>query len=131
MSLWGIINHARNANILINNISTYIECLGYAQNFHDICSFIINELIKLYKYFFSITDFNLFEELKLYQLSLPLIKNNLSRIRADRRIGPHNKIVLDLIFGSLLGDGQAERRIIGNGTRVTFFQEGIHVSYLL
>jgi hypothetical protein len=71
------------------------------------------------------------EELKLYQLSLPLIKNNLSRIRADRRIGPHNKIVLDIIFGSLLGDGYAERRKIGNGTRIAFYQEGVHVSYLL
>ena len=111
MSLWGIINHASNANILINSIFTYLECLE--QNL------------------FSIIDFNLFEEIKLYQLSLPLMKNNLSRIRADRRIGPHNKIVLDIIFGSLLGDGHAERRIIGNGTRLTFYQEGTHVSYLL
>lgn len=129
MSLWGIINHASNANILINSIFTFLECLE--QNFHDIYNLVINELIKLYESLFSIIDFNLFEELKLYKLSLPLMKNNLSRIRADRRIGPHNKIVLDIIFGSLLGDGHAEHRIIGNGTRVTFYQEGVHVSYLL
>jgi ubiquinol-cytochrome c reductase cytochrome b subunit len=59
------------------------------------------------------------------------LSNNLSRLRADKRIGPHNKIVLDLIFGSLLGDGHAERRKIGNGTRITFYQEAVHVSYLL
>ena len=142
-----MINHASNANVLINIIFTYLECLE--QNFHDIYYLVINELIKLYESLFNIIEFNLFEEMKLYQLSLPLMKNNLSlskgsctlskgsstllrsRIRADKRIGPHNKIVLDIIFGTLLGDGHAERRIIGNGTRVTFYQEGVHVSYLL
>jgi ubiquinol-cytochrome c reductase cytochrome b subunit len=59
------------------------------------------------------------------------LSNKLSRIRADKRIGPHNKIVLDIIFGSLLGDGHAERRKTGNGTRITFYQEGVHVAYLL
>ena len=109
MSLWGIINYALNANFLINSIFTYLECLE--QNFNDI--YIL--------------------------LSLPLIKNSeckaepltQSRIRADKRIGPHNKVVLDMIYGTLLGDGHAERRIKGNGTRVTFYQEGSHVSYLL
>jgi ubiquinol-cytochrome c reductase cytochrome b subunit len=132
MSLWGIINHASNANFLINSIFTFFECLE--QNLHDIYNLVINELIKLYESLFNIIEFNLIEEAwneKLYQLSLPLIKNNLSRIRADKRIGPHNKIILDIIFGSLLGDGHAERRIKGNGTRVTFYQEGVHVSYLL
>jgi len=134
MSLWGIINHASNANILINSILSYLECLGkifYSQSY---ILNLVNEVLKLYEYLFSIINFNLLpatEELNLYQLSLPLMKNNLSRIRADRRIGPHNKIVLDIIFGSLLGDGHAERRIVGNGTRVTFYQEGVHVSYLL
>jgi ubiquinol-cytochrome c reductase cytochrome b subunit len=55
----------------------------------------------------------------------------LFRIRADKRIGPHNKNVLSIIFGSLLGDGHAEKRIKGNGTRITFYQEGIHISYLI
>lgn len=59
------------------------------------------------------------------------IQQSLTKIRADRRIGPHNKLILNIIFGSLLGDGHAERRIKGNGTRITFYQEGSHVSYLL
>ena len=63
--------------------------------------------------------------------SLPDLHNIKPRIRADKRIGPHNKLVLTIIFGSLLGDGYAERRIKGNGTRITFYQEGSHVSYLL
>jgi hypothetical protein len=53
------------------------------------------------------------------------------RIRAIKRIGPHDKRILEIIFGSLLGDGHAEYRSKGKGTRITFFQEGIHVSYLL
>jgi ubiquinol-cytochrome c reductase cytochrome b subunit len=70
----------------------------------------------------------------LYYSSLTLLndpRSNLKKIRADKRIGPHNKLVLDIIFGSLLGDGHAERRIQGNGTRITFYQEATHVSYLL
>ena len=131
MSLWGIINYAPNANFLINDIFTFLECLE--QNIYDTYNLVINELIKLYESLFNIIEFNLFEEAeqKLYHLSLPLMKNNISRIRADKRIGPHNKIVLDIIFGSLLGDGHAEHRTIGNGTRVTFYQESVHVSYLL
>ena len=31
----------------------------------------------------------------------------------------------------MLGDGHAERRKAGNGTRIAFFQEGSHVKYLL
>lgn len=130
MSLWGE-KFASNANFIINNLFLYLDCLGknfYLQKYNFN---LVSEDIKLY---FSIINFNLSpstEELYLDLLSLPLLSNNLSRLRADKRIGPHNKIVLDLIFGSLLGDGHAERRKIGNGTRITFYQEAVHVSYLL
>jgi ubiquinol-cytochrome c reductase cytochrome b subunit len=79
------------------------------------------------------TDLDLDLDFILYQSSLKLLSSSskLTRIKADRRIGPHNKLILDIIFGSLLGDGHAERRIKGNGTRITFYQEAIHVSYLL
>uniref|UniRef100_UPI00223754C0 LAGLIDADG endonuclease n=1 Tax=Ramaria rubella TaxID=113071 RepID=UPI00223754C0 len=56
---------------------------------------------------------------------------SLKRMRADSRIGPHNKNIISIIFGSLLGDGYAEYRSKGNGTRISFYQEGIHLSYLL
>jgi ubiquinol-cytochrome c reductase cytochrome b subunit len=55
--------------------------------------------------------------------------SKLLRIRADKRIGPHNFDILSIIFGSLLGDGYAERRI--KGTRISFYQEGSHLSYIL
>jgi ubiquinol-cytochrome c reductase cytochrome b subunit len=54
-----------------------------------------------------------------------------SRLKGIYRIGPHNKDILSLIFGSLLGDAHAEKRLVGSGTRITFFQEGSHIKYIL
>ena len=51
------------------------------------------------------------------------------KIRAEKRIGPHNIDILSIIFGTLLGDGHAEKR--ANGTRIAFYQEGSHKDYLL
>lgn len=52
-----------------------------------------------------------------------------TKIRSYKRIGPHNIDILSIIFGSLLGDGYAEKH--GNGTRICFYQEGSHKGYLL
>jgi hypothetical protein len=53
------------------------------------------------------------------------------KIPAEKRIGPHNKELLSILFGSLLGDCHAEYRSKGNGTRFCFYQESSHVNYLL
>jgi hypothetical protein len=55
----------------------------------------------------------------------------IQKIRANLRIGAHNKDILSILFGSLLGDAHAEFRLKGNGTRINFYQEGSHVSYLI
>jgi hypothetical protein len=47
------------------------------------------------------------------------------------RIGPHNKDILSIIYGSLLGDAHAEKRLSGMGTRISFFQEHTHLKYIL
>ena len=60
----------------------------------------------------------------LHITNLPPVK-----IRAEKRIGPHNIDILSIIFGTLLGDGHAEKR--ANGTRIAFYQEGSHKDYLL
>lgn len=52
----------------------------------------------------------------------------LTKIRSEKRIGPHNYDILSILFGSLLGDGFAERH--GNGTRIAFYQENSHTDYL-
>lgn len=57
--------------------------------------------------------------------------NQVNRIRAEYRIGPHNLEILSIIYGTLLGDSHAERRVSGNGTRISFYQEANHAEYLL
>ena len=58
------------------------------------------------------------------------ITSKVIRLKGIFRIGPHNKDVLSIIFGSLLGDAHAEKRIGGLGTRIHFYQEAVHVEYL-
>lgn len=67
-------------------------------------------------------------------ISVPLTKRTrkgelATRIKADSRIGPHNKDILCFIFGTLLGDGHGEKR--GRGTRISFDQCQKHKEYLL
>jgi ubiquinol-cytochrome c reductase cytochrome b subunit len=57
--------------------------------------------------------------------------NRTRRLMGIYRIGPHNKDVLSIIFGSLLGDAHAEKRLNGMGTRISFYQEDSHVEYIL
>lgn len=52
-------------------------------------------------------------------------------MRASLRIGPHNKDILSIIFGSLLGDAHGEFRSKGIGTRISFYQESSHLAYIL
>jgi ubiquinol-cytochrome c reductase cytochrome b subunit len=67
-------------------------------------------------------------------LITPLTFNTIlkvSRLKGIYRIGPHNKDILSIIFGSLLGDAHADKRLLGTGTRISFYQEGIHIQYIL
>lgn len=60
------------------------------------------------------------------------IKDSLAkRVRAMARVGAHNKDILSIIYGSLLGDSHAECRTLGHGTRFSFVQEATHKEYLL
>ena len=58
------------------------------------------------------------------------ITSKVSRLKGILRIGPHNKDLLSIIVGSLLGDAHAEKRAGGLGTRIIFYQEAVHVEYL-
>lgn len=67
-------------------------------------------------------------------LITPIYLNNqpkVSRLRGIYRIGPHNKDVISIIFGSLLGGAYGEKRFLGVGTRFSFYQEASHVKYLM
>ena len=63
--------------------------------------------------------------------TIKTLEQKIIRISAKHRIGPHNKDIISLIFGSLLGDCYAEYRNKGNGTRFCFYQESSHSTYLL
>jgi len=52
-----------------------------------------------------------------------------TKVRASRRIGPHNEDVISLLVGSLLGDAYGSRRS-GEGTRFSYRQSIIHRDYL-
>ena len=93
---------------------------------------LFNKLFLLFLYLDEYT-FHLFNSIYSdpYSLIMPLNVANQNRIKGIKRIGPHDKVVYSVIFGSLLGDAHAERRNGGAGTRISFQQENIHVSYLL
>lgn len=54
---------------------------------------------------------------------------NTPRIYAKKRIGPHSLDILEILIGSLLGDGTMEKD--GDGARFRFYQEKTNGEYLL
>jgi len=50
-------------------------------------------------------------------------------VKAKNRIGPHNKDVISVIIGSLLGDADGSKRFV-EGTRICFRQSIVHKEYL-
>jgi ubiquinol-cytochrome c reductase cytochrome b subunit len=92
--------------------------------------------------FFYKFKFILFDSNYLNYLTAPLMlitpcilffTDNIKKLRGHYRIGPHNEVILSFLFGSLLGDAYAEKRGLtnGGGTRISFYQESTHGSYLL
>jgi len=51
------------------------------------------------------------------------------RVNPLKRIGPHNFDILNILIGSLLGDGSMEKSI--NGSRFVFYQAKVNGEYLL
>ena len=132
MSLWGYPFLALNANFFYTYLFQMTECLE--KIYYDYL-LIIKDLLFEYKIFILFSDFDLFSSI-LASNTIIFNKSKINlekgiRTRADKRIGPHNIDILSIIFGSLLGDGHAERRIKGNGTRISFYQECSHGSYLI
>lgn len=60
----------------------------------------------------------------------PPLATEISKLKGIYRIGPHDKDILSVIFGSLLGNAQAQNRG-GAGTTISFFQEDFHLEYIL
>lgn len=51
------------------------------------------------------------------------------KLKGFNRIGPHNLDIISIIFGSLLGKGEAEKR--KDGTRIIFNHKAMHLNYSL
>lgn len=61
---------------------------------------------------------------QIFLTMLPFSKPNL---KSSLRIGPHPEKIISIIFGSLLGDGYAEKK---NGTSICFHMSNKNISYL-
>jgi ubiquinol-cytochrome c reductase cytochrome b subunit len=53
------------------------------------------------------------------------------KIHSHKRIGPHNIDILQIMYGTLLGDGHLEKRSKGIGTRLILEQTSRNVEYLM
>jgi ubiquinol-cytochrome c reductase cytochrome b subunit len=76
---------------------------------------------------FNEPQMSLYDEISV-MLILPILGAT-PKLRAVKRIGPHNYDILCILIGSLLGDSYAEKH--GNGTRFCFQQEHSNNAYLL
>lgn len=61
----------------------------------------------------------------------PILLDITKRKNIINYIGPLNIDILSIIYGSILGDGYAEKRKGGKGLRILFQQENIHKEYLI
>ena len=129
MSLWGYLKLAPHVYYLISNYISLedcqdilFHCAPLPQGAGNLMTSLISNINYIDPDLMAKSEGNFSEgdtEIKI------------KKIRANLRIGPHNKDILSILFGSLLGDAHAEFRLKGNGTRIKFYQEGSHVSYLI
>ena len=83
---------------------------------------------------FNEPQMNLYVELSVMLILPTLLRREKHyptnpKIRAVKRIGPHNYDILCVLIGSLLGDSYGEKH--GHGTRFCFQQEHSNNAYLL
>jgi hypothetical protein len=64
-----------------------------------------------------------------YKLNINNMKYFHTKVRASKRIGPHDKDVISVLVGSLLGDSYGNRRSV-EGTRFCYRQSIMHKEYL-
>jgi hypothetical protein len=120
MSLWGLPKIAPNAYLILYNFILVMQG----------CLVKINHVIKNIDNLDSLILLNSIIPNSIIPNSI-IPDTKLIKISANKRIGPHNKDVLSILFGSLLGNCHAEYRNKGNGTRFCFYQESSHATYLI
>ena len=102
--------------LFINFSNTYMSSYKYLKNgglkLYILC------MIKFSFYYKSIKKSSLFKLNSFHTL-----------VKAKNRIGPHNKDIISVIIGSLLGDAYGNKRFV-EGTRICFRQSIVHKEYL-
>ena len=66
---------------------------------------------------------------KKNMLKVNFVRSFHTKVKASKRIGPHNKDIISLLVGSLLGDCYGNKRSV-EGTRFCFRQSIVHKDYL-
>ena len=126
MSLWGLPKLALNAFLIIDIILFSID--GCLDNIFYTSVPLPMSVAEEIFYSMSIQAV-IKRDLVKYDTNSSAASGKIIKLKAEQRIGPHNFDILCLIFGSLLGDAHAEYR--GKGTRICFYQESKHSSYLM
>ena len=70
-----------------------------------------------------------YKSIKIKKSSLFKLNSFHTLVKAKNRIGPHNKDIISVIIGSLLGDAYGNKRFV-EGTRICFRQSIVHKEYL-
>lgn len=104
----------------------YINFLNSYMSSDEYLKFDGLKLYILYKNKFNFC----YKLIKKSSLSLFNINNFHTLVKAKNRIGPHDKDVISVIMGSLLGDAHGNKRFV-EGTRICYRQSIIHKEYLL
>jgi hypothetical protein len=72
--------------------------------------------------------YNNVDNIHICNIIMPMVAFSSSKVPSLKRIGPHSYEVLNILIGSLLGDGSIEKD--GNGYRFSFYQKGDHIEYI-
>jgi len=111
--------------VIILILMMAIAFLGYVLPYGQMSLW--GSLNKPQMYFLYLICLSLLLITPIYFYNQPKVR----RLKGIYRIGPLNKDLISIIFGSLLGDGHSEKRLLGVGTRFNFYQEASHVNYLI
>lgn len=137
MSHWGILNALNVIYIiflLLNEEYIYIFQLNIP--FGNIKYPCFTEILNKY---ISTEEIYIFSILGIYILIIQKVKYFIYKICIKRKDVTNlnepwpfkDSTIIEVIYGSLLGDAHAEKRKGGKGTRICFYQENSHEDYLL
>jgi len=102
----------------INFLNTYISSYEYL-NYGGLKLYIL--CMNKFSFFYK--------SIKIKKSSLFKLNSFHTLVKAKKRIGPHNKDVISVIIGSLLGNAYGNK-IFVEGTRIYFRQNIVHREYL-